>query len=280
MASPEAIFNAIKSVGLKLDSLDREALKDLTKLVNIARKEVIVRLANKPTEYQAWKYSQTKADLDRIINELDRTLKTKMSGYAQTAWDLGIAQVDEPLKAAEIFGMIPDINVNVLTTLQDFSADLITNLTGEARKKIETAIKIGILAGDPIEKIAKQVGKNLTDRSIFKTIRTRAITIGRTEINRIFNYSNDLRYDEANKVIPELAQMWVAAMDSRTRASHRAADGQIVKHGEPFKVGSYEAQFPGDPSLPAKESVRCRCRIIPHMEDWQIDYSKHRIEIK
>jgi SPP1 gp7 family putative phage head morphogenesis protein len=280
LASPEAIFNAIKGVGNRLDSLDKESLKDLTKLVNIARKEVINRLANKPTEYQAWKYSQTKADLDRILDELDRTLKTKMTGYIQESWDLGIAQVDEPLKAAEIFGMIPDINVNMLTTFKDFSADLITNLTDEARKKIENAIKIGILAGDPIGRIAKQIGTNLEDRSIFKSIRTRAVTIGRTEINRIFNYSNDLRYVEAEKVVSDLAQMWVAAMDSRTRFSHRAADGQIAKHGEPFKVGSYEAQFPGDPSLPAKESVNCRCRIIPYHSDWNIDWSKHKIEIK
>lgn len=54
---------------------------------------------------------------------------------------------------------------------------------------------------------------------------------------------------------------WRSRDDARTRATHRAADGQAVPLDSPFRVGGAELQYPGDPSGPAGEVLNCRCEM-------------------
>jgi uncharacterized protein with gpF-like domain len=54
---------------------------------------------------------------------------------------------------------------------------------------------------------------------------------------------------------------WIAARDSRTRPSHVSADGQVVQVGQPFQVGGAQLFYPGDPTGPADETIRCRCAV-------------------
>jgi hypothetical protein len=39
-------------------------------------------------------------------------------------------------------------------------------------------------------------------------------------------------------------------------------EGQERSIDEPFDVGGYAAQFPGDPGLPPEECVNCHCATI------------------
>lgn len=59
----------------------------------------------------------------------------------------------------------------------------------------------------------------------------------------------------------EMLKEWIATADRRTRPTHRAADGQRVPLNGQFKVGGFDADVPGDPTLPADEKLRCRCTI-------------------
>ncbi|MCI1776566.1 MULTISPECIES: phage minor head protein [Paenibacillus] len=54
---------------------------------------------------------------------------------------------------------------------------------------------------------------------------------------------------------------WRSAAGSRTRKSHRKANGQVVALDKPFKVGSSKLMYPGDPAGEAKEIVNCRCTM-------------------
>jgi len=56
---------------------------------------------------------------------------------------------------------------------------------------------------------------------------------------------------------------WLAAIDDRTRADHRAAHGQQADLDTPFYVGGEYLQFPGDPQASAEQIVNCRCTEIP-----------------
>lgn len=58
-----------------------------------------------------------------------------------------------------------------------------------------------------------------------------------------------------------LEQVWLCTIDSKTRRSHFAADGQRVPLGGRFKVGRAELRHPGDASGPADETINCRCRV-------------------
>jgi hypothetical protein len=54
---------------------------------------------------------------------------------------------------------------------------------------------------------------------------------------------------------------WIATKDARTRPTHRKANGQVVRAGEPFTVGNAHLLFPGDPLGPPGETIRCRCSL-------------------
>lgn len=58
---------------------------------------------------------------------------------------------------------------------------------------------------------------------------------------------------------------WISRRDDRVRAAHVVADGQVRPIGEPFAVGGFELEYPGDPTgLPATASQvhGCRCGLL------------------
>lgn len=56
---------------------------------------------------------------------------------------------------------------------------------------------------------------------------------------------------------------WLAEDDTRTRLTHREADGQVVPIGANFVVDGRAARWPGDPRLPIGERANCRCGTAP-----------------
>ena len=90
----------------------------------------------------------------------------------------------------------------------------------------------------------------------------RAVRIVRTEVIAASNWASQQGAEQtAEDYGIELEKEWLATPDSRVRDSHSAADGQRVGLRDPFTVGGYSAQYPGDPSLPASERVQCRCAV-------------------
>jgi hypothetical protein len=58
---------------------------------------------------------------------------------------------------------------------------------------------------------------------------------------------------------------WITKHDDRVRATHRAADGQVRRIGDRFRVGGVRLMHPADPSvLPggAEEVYGCRCGLL------------------
>lgn len=60
---------------------------------------------------------------------------------------------------------------------------------------------------------------------------------------------------------PTRRKRWVAVLDEKTRPDHRAANGQERAQNEPFDVGGYAMEYPGDTNAPIEEWVNCRCQI-------------------
>lgn len=58
----------------------------------------------------------------------------------------------------------------------------------------------------------------------------------------------------------DLTQTWHTAGDNRVRDSHDSMDGQEQPIGTPFTSGlGNSLAYPGDPSAPAEDRIRCRC---------------------
>jgi HK97 family phage portal protein len=58
---------------------------------------------------------------------------------------------------------------------------------------------------------------------------------------------------------------WLSTRDDRTRDDHIMAEvnGQNVPMDEEYNVGGSTCMYPGDPSLPPKQRINCRCTEIP-----------------
>ncbi|UYL88121.1 capsid maturation protease [Gordonia phage Evaa] len=58
-----------------------------------------------------------------------------------------------------------------------------------------------------------------------------------------------------------LEKTWICTIDSRTRPTHWAADGQRVPIDGTFTIGNEELRRPGDSRGSSKETDNCRCRM-------------------
>lgn len=97
----------------------------------------------------------------------------------------------------------------------------------------------------------------------FDKMQHRSRRIARTETNTSVNAGTlEAAKAEASLWDEELQKAWIATTDPRTRDSHFRADGQRRALGEKFQIGEHEADFPGDPSLPAGECINCRCSLL------------------
>jgi len=71
-------------------------------------------------------------------------------------------------------------------------------------------------------------------------------------------------------------KQWIATDDRRTRPTHDAADKQRTLLRQPFRVGSAELLFPGDPRGPAAEVINCRCTMLPVVLGETIDWTERQ----
>ena len=93
--------------------------------------------------------------------------------------------------------------------------------------------------------------------------RQKAENIIRTEVLRMKALTAQARMMENAATIAgfgsKLQKQWLAASDSRVRAAHREAQGQVREVDEPFDVGGEKLMYPRDPSGSRENTELCRC---------------------
>jgi uncharacterized protein with gpF-like domain len=153
----------------------------------------------------------------------------------------------------------------------------LVRIPDEVYDLVAGAISQGVNLGEGIPKLAKRVDTIL---SITESERwpNRATVIARTETIGALNAGrSDAFVAVAEETGEELEKFWLATDDSRTRRTHRHAEGQRVPVGSPFIVGGSELQFPGDPSGPAHEVIQCRCTMLLVEPGESVDLSNRQM---
>lgn len=129
-----------------------------------------------------------------------------------------------------------------------------------AEKTLRVNISRGLLTGEHPTEIARRLN------GTFDQWKRRALTIARTETNRIMSKATQDRIKELDARGIKSANRWDATHDSATRESHRKVDGEVRKVGEKFSNGVLR---PGDG--PPAESINCRCALLPALEGFTPD---------
>ncbi len=128
------------------------------------------------------------------------------------------------------------------------------------RQKIMSAVTQGIIQGESMQKIARRL-KKVTDMNAASAIRNaRTAVTGAECAGRVDSY----KVAEIKGV--QMVQVWRATLDSRTRHSHAAIDGEEIEPGGTFSNG---CQYPGDPHGEPSEVYNCRCTILGHVKGYE-----------
>lgn len=121
------------------------------------------------------------------------------------------------------------------------------------KKTITQEISRGIATGMGYADMARNIS------NVSKAPLSRTKTIARTEGHRIQQTSTADAQQAAKAKGADVLKQWDAALDGRTRESHRQMDGEIRELNEKFSNG---LMFPGDPNGGAAEVVNCRCTML------------------
>lgn len=192
-------------------------------------------------------------DIEKIVSVVDEY--KKLSDTLKPFWVEGAKQgnaiVTEALGEEIAFDLIlPEM----LEWIKTEGADLVKGINNTTKEGLRETLAEGIEEGESIPKLRDRVSE------VMNTAKSsRATTIARTETHGSVTRGTFSSYGKAGVEKKE----WIATRDSRTRDSHRHLDGEIKALDEPFSNG---LQHPGGAG-PARETVNCRCALLPVVED-------------
>lgn len=180
------------------------------------------------------------------------------TGFVGTMYDLHgqgiplIMPIDQKKVAAAI-KLDPKISKNLYTKLGEDVAFL--------KKRIANNISRGIATASEYKVIARNIA---ADSNVGFN---RAMRIARTEGHGVqVQAAVDVQH-EAKAKGADIVKQWDAALDGRTRESHRRVDGEIRELDEKF---SNNMMYPSDPAGGAAEVVNCRCALLQRAK-WALD---------
>ena len=131
------------------------------------------------------------------------------------------------------------------------------------KKRIANNISRGIATADSFANMARNIAE--TSNMGFN----RAMRIARTEGHRIQVTAAFDAQHAAKKAGADIVKQWDAALDGRTRPTHRKLDGQIRELDEPFEVNGHKAMHPSGFGRP-EEDINCRCALLQRAK-WALD---------
>lgn len=217
-------------------------------------------------------------DLAALIRRVWRAIARLIAAQAESQSQVTLA-IAKPIMPqwqqavdGQIIGFIRDMYLDAAGNISDelnapdemlIGDDLVEVYTNAARnrlvgigddvwKNVQAQIALGNQSGESIAEIATRI------RNVASVSEARSLTIARTEVHAAHESGS---YEQAMFVDPNAEKIWLATEDSRTRPSHRAADGQTVKIGETFNVGGSKLRYPGDPLGAAEDCINCRCSV-------------------
>lgn len=240
-------------------ALSQDGLDDTTKALLQSQKRSKVYQQN----YQKALSGQVSGILDKMHGDNYATIDKYLNGCYETGYVgtmYSIASQGIPLvvpidQAAAVKAVLTDSKVS-----NGLYSALGVNV-GKLKKTITQEISRGIASSLPYSDIARNIS-NVSNAPL-----SRAKTIARTEGHRIQQTSTRDAQQAAKKKGADVLKQWDAALDGRTRDSHRQVDGEIRELDEKFSNG---LMYPGDSNGGAAEVVNCRCVALTRAR-WALD---------
>lgn len=257
------ITEKVKGFQADIDLLDQalsqDGLDDATKALLQSQKRSKV--------YQKQYQEILKSQVSAILSKMQADNYSTIDKYLHSCYESGFIGTMYDIAGQNIPLIVPiDQAAAVKAVLTDSKiSNGLYNALGvdvaKLKKTITQEISRGIASSLPYRDIARNL-KNTVNVPLYNAKR-----IVRTESHRIQQQSTEESRKAAAKRGADVVRMWDAALDGRTRDSHRRVDGEIRELDEKFSNG---LMFPGDPSGSAAEVVNCRCVALTRAR-WALD---------
>lgn len=131
------------------------------------------------------------------------------------------------------------------------------------RKQIAGAVTRAVIQGESIPKLAKRIAEETGETNMKAMTR-----YARTAMTAAQNSGRQEMLERAKGMGIKAKKVWMATLDSRTRDSHAALDGEAVETDKKFSNG---LMYPGDPNGPPGEVYNCRCTLVYEYEGFPHD---------
>ena len=129
-------------------------------------------------------------------------------------------------------------------------------------RHVTSAVTRAVLQGQTVPQLATSIA------GIAAMDQRAAMRAARTAMTSAHSLGKLNGYERAADMGIDVEKQWLAALDSRTRGSHRHLDGEVVELDAEFSNG---LRYPGDPDGPASEVYNCRCTLVPVIGDVEYD---------
>ncbi len=208
-----------------------------------------------------------KKQIDGFLSDLQTDQYKSIDEYLKGCYETGFLGSMYDLHGQNIPLIFPIDQKQVTKAMQldpKISKNLYTKLgedVGLLKKRIANNVSRGIATGSEYKVIARNIA---ADSNVGFN---RAMRIARTEGHGVqVQAAVDVQH-KAKEKGADIVKQWDAALDGRTRESHRRVDGEIRELDEKFSNGM---MYPSDPAGGAAEVVNCRCALLQRAK-WALD---------
>lgn len=273
----------------KLQLTYADAIDGMTSRIEASLKEFVaddtkwqadVAAGKKDTKaYKAWRKDQAlhndqlKALKKALTQDLTAADKMAMAyvnqvpaGVYAEGMNFATYEIEHGAKANTSFTLY---NKNTVMELVANEPDLLPQAAFDKAKDtawnsrhVTSAVTQAVLQGQTIPQLATSIA------GIAAMDQRAAMKAARTAITSAHSLGKLKGYERAADMGIDVKKQWLAALDSRTRGSHRHLDGETVKLDAEFSNG---LKYPGDPDGPASEVYNCRCTLVPVIGDVEYD---------
>jgi HK97 family phage portal protein len=131
----------------------------------------------------------------------------------------------------------------------------VEELAGQVTATTEQVLRSQLLAhgvaeGESVPELRARIQQVFTNLGDY-----RATMIARTETVGAYSAASHAAALDAGAV----RKTWLATDDTRTRRTHKAAQGSTVAMNKRFELT--QSRWPADPAAPANQSIQCRCAL-------------------
>lgn len=239
----------------------------LQEAINANGDDAVLLSMHRSKVYQKQYQDALQGQIAAILENLHTQEYATIQAYLNGCYEAGFTGALYEIQSQGVPLIFPIDQSQVVQAIQletKLSVPLYTRLGADVsvlKKTIQAEISRGIATSIPYAEIARNIS-NAANVPQYNAMR-----IARTEGGRIQNKAAFDVAEKAKKAGADVVKQWSAALDARTRRSHKKLDGEVRELEEKFSNG---LMYPKDPSGSAGEVVNCRCRM-KEVPRWGLD---------